>query len=121
MHRASVRGAGGAEGTGSGACAPAGHHVAEAQRYRGEEHHQHHEEGKGGWNGQRSSGIPCMLGPPACFAATPTTSSTSTPYLYSYRRPIQRIGPTEFSSGAGSTAGLQRRRGENQQDQQADR
>ena len=34
---------------------------------------------------------------------------------------IQRIGSTEFSSGAGSTAGLQRRRGGNQQDQQADR
>jgi hypothetical protein len=34
---------------------------------------------------------------------------------------IQRIGPTEFSSGAGSTAGLQFRRGGNQQGQQADR
>eukprot|EP01047_Picozoa_sp_COSAG01_P118904 COSAG01_NODE_47603_length_388_cov_5.602076_1_plen_66_part_10 len=36
----------------------------------------------------------------------------------SIRKIIQRIGPTEFSSGAGSTAGLQRRRGGNQQDQQ---
>jgi hypothetical protein len=39
----------------------------------------------------------------------------------SIRKIIQRIGPTEFSSGAGSTAGLQFRRGGNQQGQQADR